>query len=327
MTWIVFLLSSAAVVAAAVKLAEYGDIIAVRTRLGGLFIGTLLLATATSLPEILSTLTAFQLASPNLAAGNLLGSNMANMALLAVVDLASPYQPLLRRAAIDHALTASLATLMSCLVAVFIFVNWHFAVGWVGSDSLAIIAIYAVGIFLIRSQGQPMSAPSADVDARVMSLRAASIRFAAAAGALMIATPILVTASKGIAQETGLGAGFVGAALLAMVTSLPELVSALAAVRLGALDLAVGNLFGSNILNLFVLGIADLVYFPGPILGAIDPDFALVALLGLLLTNIALVGNLVRVNWRPTWLTIDAVLILVVYLGGMYLLYLRGIGI
>lgn len=327
MTWIVFLISSAVVVAAAVKLAEYGDVIAVRTRLGGLFIGTLLLATVTSLPEILSTLTAFQLASPNLAAGNLLGSNMANMALLAIVDLASPYQPLLRRVAIEHALTASLATLMSCLVAIFIAVNLHFAVGWIGLDSLVIIAVYVAGILLIRSQGQPMSAPSAEVDEHVMSLRAASIRFAIAAGALMIATPILVNASKGIAQETGLGTGFVGAALLAMVTSLPELVSALAAVRLGALDLAVGNLFGSNILNLLVLGVADVVYFQGPILGAIDPDFALVALLGLLLTNIALVGNLVRINWRPTWLTIDAVLILVVYLGGMYLLYLRGIGI
>ncbi len=87
------------------------------------------------------------------------------------------------------------------------------------------------------------------------------------------------------------------------------------------------NLFGSSILNLLVLGVADLVYFLGPILGAIDPDFALVALLGLLLTNIALVGNLSRVNWRPTWLTIDAILILVVYLSGMYLLYLRGIGV
>lgn len=327
MTWIAFLISSAVVVIAAVKLAEYGDVIAVRTRLGGLFIGTLLLATATSLPEILSTLTAFQLASPNLAAGNLLGSNMANMALLAIVDLASPYQPLLRRVAIEHALTASLATLMSCLVAVFVAVNLHFAVGWIGLDSLVIIAVYVAGILLIRSQGQPMSAPSAEADKHVISLRAASIRFAIAAGALMIATPILVNASKGIAQETGLGTGFVGAALLAMVTSMPELVSALAAVRLGALDLAVGNLFGSNILNLLVLGVADVVYFQGPILGVIDPNFALVALLGLLLTNIALVGNLVRVNWRPTWLTIDAVLILVVYLGGLYLLYLRGIGI
>lgn len=327
MTWIVFLLSSAAVVAAAVKLAAYGDVIAVRTRLGGMFIGTLLLATATSLPEILSMLTAFQLASPNLAAGNLLGSNMVNMALLAVVDLASPYRPLLRNVAVDHALTASLATLMSCLTVVFIAINLPFAIGWVGLDSLVIIAVYIAGIVLIRSQGQPVSETPAEALAQVMSLRAASIRFAIAAGALMLATPILVNASKGIAQETGLGAGFVGTALLATVTSLPELVSALAAVRLGALDLAVGNLFGSNILNLLVLGVADLVYFQGRILGAIDPNFALVGLLGLLLINIALIGNLVRLNWRPTWVTIDAVLILVVYVGGMYLLYLRGIGI
>lgn len=327
MTWVIFLISSAAVVVAAVKLAEYGDVIAVRTRLGGMFIGTLLLATATSLPEILSTLTAFQLASPNLAAGNLLGSNMANMALLAIVDLASPYRPLLRSVAIEHALTASLATLMSCLVVIFIAANLHFAIGWVGLDSLVIIAVYIAGIVLIRSQGRPVSETPVEALAQVMSLRAASIRFAIAAGALMLATPILVNASKGIAQETGLGAGFVGTALLATVTSLPELVSALAAVRLGALDLAVGNLFGSNILNLLVLGVADLIYFQGPILGAIDPNFTLAALLGLLLTNIALVGNLARVNWRPAWVTIDAILILVVYLGGMYLLYLRGIGI
>ncbi|MGC9333550.1 MAG: sodium:calcium antiporter [Anaerolineae bacterium] len=327
MTWLIFVASSAALVAAAVKLAEYGDVIAVRTRMGGMFIGVLLLAGATSLPEMLTMINSFRVGAPGLAAGNMFGSNMFNMLLLAVLDLLNQQARILRRVAMTHALTAALASAMIGLSAFFILADIPAKIGWMGLDSLALILVYVAGIRLIQLNGQA-SSTTVDIpeDEPLMPLWHAFLGFAAATMALVIITPYLVRSSNEIAEITGLSTGFVGTTLLAMVTSLPETVAVVAAARLGAYDMAVGNLFGSNVFNMLALGVADAFYTPGRFLGAIDPTFALVAMLGLLLTILALIGNLARVERRLVFVEADALLILLLYFGGMAFLYMRGIG-
>ena len=113
--------------------------------------------------------------------------------------------------------------------------------------------------------------------------------FVLATAVLVVVSPWLVQSSVAIADVTGLGTGFVGTALLAVVTSLPELVTTLAAARLGAYDLAVGNLFGSNMFNMFILGLTDVFFTQGRFLAAIHPAFALAGLLALLLTGLGLI--------------------------------------
>lgn len=327
MVWIVFAASSAILVLAAIKLAQYGDVIAVRTRLGGMFIGVVLLAGATSLPELLTAINSFDQGVPALAAGNLLGSNMFNMFLLAVLDLLNQQARILRRVAMTHALTASVASAMAGMVAFFILADIPLTIGWVGVDSILLILVYVAGIRLIQQNGQASStAVEAPAGGPVMPLWRAILGFVAATAVLVVITPWLVRSSTEVAEITGLGTGFVGTTLLAMVTSLPESVAVIAAARLGAYDMAVGNLFGSNVFNMFALGVSDLFYTPGRFLGAIDPAFALVAMLGLLLTVLALIGNIARVERRLIFVEADALLIMVVHLGGMYFLYSRGIG-
>lgn len=119
MIWVEFIFSAAVIVFAATQLAKYGDIIAIRTRLGGMFIGILLMAGATSLPEVLTTISSISQGVPNLAAGNLLGSNMFNMVLLAMIDLVGQQERILRKAALKHALSGSLAVLMIGMVIFF----------------------------------------------------------------------------------------------------------------------------------------------------------------------------------------------------------------
>jgi cation:H+ antiporter len=331
MVWIQFLVMAAIVVYAAIKLAEYGDVIAARTGLGGVFVGTIFLAGATSLPEIIASISSFRAGLPNLAAGNFFGSNMVNMLLLALVDLANYQVPLLRRVAVSHALTAALATLLMLTAVISIVADFDITIGWVGLDSLGLILVYFLGVWLIQREGQ--GSPAVDAPAAVTlaadfpTLRRGLVGFGVASIALLATVPLLVQASGEIAVITGLGSGFVGTALLSVVTSLPELAAALAAMRLNAYDMAVGNLFGSSVFNMFGLGLADLFYTDGRFLGAIDPAFALVGLLGLLLTNMALLGNLSRVDRRVRFLEIDAIAIVIVYLLGMYLLFVRGIGL
>ncbi|MCU0500484.1 MAG: sodium:calcium antiporter [Anaerolineae bacterium] len=329
MAWVTFIASSIVLVVAATKLAEYGDVIAVRTRLGGLFVGTLLLAGATSLPELLTTISSVNQGAPNLAAGNLLGSCMFNMLILALLDLVNRKARILRQVALRHALSAGLAILLLGMTAFFLMANIDPTIGWVGIDSLLLVVTYIVGVRLIQSNNLAGSgAPEAAGEFEgVPSLRRGLIGFAGAAAVLVAVTPLLVRSSKEIAELTGLGTGFVGTTLLAMVTSLPELVTTIAAVRLGAFDMAVGNLFGSNAFNIFALGLTDLFFLPGRFLGAIDPAFALVALLGLLLTSLGQMGNLARVERRFLFFETDALIIIVVYFAGMWFLYTRGLGV
>lgn len=328
MPWLVFVGSSAVVVVAAYKLAQYGDVIAVRTRLGGLFVGTILLAGATSLPELLASISAFKAGLPNLAAGNFFGSNMVNMLVLALVDLITTRMPLLRRIAVGHALTATLASLLMILAAIFVLADIELAVGWVGADSLVLVAAYVVGVRLVSQLGRSTSGPTGPPEMLPSegfpTLRRGLLGFGAAAFVLMAAVPYLVGSSAQIAELTGLGTSFVGTALLSVATSLPELLAALAAIRMKAYDLAIGNLFGSSVFNMLALGLSDFAYLDGNLLSAIEPGFALVALLGLLLTNLALVGNLARVERRLWIVELDVAIIIVTYLAGMYLLFIRG---
>ena len=134
----------------------------------------------------------------------------------------------------------------------------------------------------------------------------------------------MVESANEIAVLTGLGTTFIGTTLVALVTSLPELVTTLAAVKIGATDMAIGNLFGSNMFNMFAVGLTDVFFTQGRFLAAIDPSFLLVAMLGLLMTGIGVVGNLAKLEKKLWVIELDALALILLYFGGMYLLYIRG---
>jgi cation:H+ antiporter len=326
--WLEFLVSAILLVVAAIKLAECADAIALRTRLGGMFVGTLLLAGATSLPELFTTLNSLNQGVPELAVGNIFGSSMFNMLLLAVLDLANPRTRILRRVAVNHALTAGIAVLLTGLAVFFILADIGVQIGWIGLDGIVLVAMYWLGMGLIFGRNRAVTGvrevEPEELDG-VMALGPAVICFSGATAVLVMVTPWLVRSSVGIAELTGLTTGFVGAALVALVTSLPEVVTAVTAVRIGAHDLAVGNLFGSNIFNIFALGSTDLFYFQGRILAGVDPALTLAGMAGLLLTSLGLIATVAQVERRILFVELDALLIVLGYAGALLLLYSRGI--
>ncbi|MDW8098957.1 MAG: hypothetical protein RML36_05670 [Anaerolineae bacterium] len=327
MVWIQFIVTATILVFSAIQLAKYGDVIAIRTRLGGMFIGTLLLAAVTSLPEVLTTVSAVFQEAPNLAAGNLLGSNMFNMFLLAVLDIVHYKHRLLRKAAFKHALSGSLAMFISGLTAFFILADIDIRIGWIGVDSLILLLVYMVAVRLIQFNplSPPISVSDEELPQGTPSLRHASIGFGLSGLVLVIVTPLMVQSSVRIAEITGLGTTFIGTTLVAIVTSLPELVTTLSAAHYGADDMAIGNLFGSNLFNMAALGLTDLFYLNGRFLSVIDANFVLVGLLGMIMTGMGLIGNLARLDRRLGILEIDSLLLILVYFGGMWFLYTQGI--
>ncbi|MEZ4622503.1 MAG: hypothetical protein R2867_44345 [Caldilineaceae bacterium] len=329
MIWLQFVISAVLVVLAAVYLARYGDVIAVRTRLGGLFIGTILLATATSLPELLTALNAINQGVPSLTAGDFFGSSMFNMLMLAVLDLLFQQRRILRQVATMHGLSAGLAILLTGLAVFFIQANIELRLGWMGLDSLVLIGIYLYGIRLINGHNHQRVSHvevTEELPENMPALNVAIVGFAFATALLVAVTPWLVRSAVGITEITGLRAGFVGVALVAVVTSLPEVVTTIAAARIGAYNLAIGNLFGSNAFNIFALGLVDLFFLDGRFLAVIDPALTIAGLMGLLLTCLALIGNLAHEERRFFFIEVDALMILIGYMGGMWLLFSRGIG-
>jgi len=292
-----------------------------------MFIGALLLSSVTSLPEILTTIQAFSQGVPNLAAGNLVGSNMFNMALLALADLAGRDRRVLRSVAHRHALTGSLTLMMIALAIFFLVADIDVQVGWVGLDSIVLILAYIGGVRLLQAQSRAVAREQQDevIPEGVPPLGRAIIGFILAAAVLTVISPVLVSSSSAIAEVTGLGTSFVGLTLVALVTSLPEVVTTTQLVRDGAEDMAVGNLFGSNMFNMFAIGLVDFFYLPGRFLGVIESSFVLVGMIGLIMTALGLIGNLARIERRLWFIEIDALLMLVLYFGGLWLLYVRGI--
>ena len=222
MIWLEFIASALVIVVAATRLAAYGDIIALRTRLGGMFVGTLLLAGATSLPELLTAINAIDQDVPNLTVGNIFGSSMFNMFILAALDLVYWRTRIMRRLDRGHALSSGLAVGLTGLAVFFILAQINTSIGRVGMDSIVLILVYILGTRILFGGGTSDPAPEPDIADDVPSLVHALIGFGVATGVLIVITPVLVTSSVKIAEETGQSAGFVGIALVAVITSLPE---------------------------------------------------------------------------------------------------------
>jgi cation:H+ antiporter len=336
-----FVLMSAVIIAAGVLLAKSGDRIADVTGLGGLLIGMVLVAAATSLPEIAVAISAIVVEdSPSLAIGNLLGSNMANMALLAVVDLAYRGQ-VWHRVGAGHARTAAVAIALTAVATLAIMRPFELAIGWVGIESIIIFigfisliawthrsstpAVATGQVSHGKKSGSNAAAPVAPSKAAMLhTIRWDLAKFGVAAIIILVSAPVLVMAADGIATEAELSESFVGASFLAFSTSLPELATAIAAVRIGAFDLAVGSLLGSNAFNMAIIFFVDLVYTDGPILAAVNAVEAFVGVSAILLMSLVLAGIIHGAKTRSSRLEPGSGMTIVAYIVLMYMIFSAG---
>lgn len=321
--WILVFVGAAVVVGiGGTILARTGDAIAEETGLGGLTVGLLLLSLATSLPEVATSVSAAATGAPDLAIGNYLGSNMANMAVLAIVDLLSRRRvfPLVELA---QARVATGAVILTAIVGLAILLQDGRTIGPIGYDTVIVtVTFLAILTWIRRAPAEIRGLPAGTVAAATIPVTGARDRrrlvralggFGIGALVTLGAAPVLAIAAEAIAAGTGITQTFVGAAFLALATSAPELVASVAAVRIGAADLAVGNLFGSNLFNMGIIITADIAYPGGAILASVSPSEEIVAFGALIMTGLGLAAVLHGTETRPFRIEPDALLILVVY--------------
>lgn len=290
--------------------------------------GAILVAAATSLPELTTDLHAVLQGNPSLAVGDLFGSSMANMMILAVGDLLTRHTRMLTRVTINQALVGTLGILLTAIAALGILgagAGAPFGIGW---SAIAVGVVYVAGMRLLhRNRPEPpfrTEAEVAEARRRAGELRTAFVGFGVAALVILVAARFLAASAAELAEAFGVSQGFIGVVLLAITTSLPEAVVSIASIRAGSYDLAVGNLLGSNCFNMAILLPLDVVDGGGPLLAAVEPGLVLAALFAMLLTALALLDVLNK-SERKLWaIEPGPGAMILVYALGLYLVYRSG---
>lgn len=313
-----------AVVAAGTLLSYAADAIAARTGVGRLTIGIVMLAAATTLPEIVVDISAVRIPAPDLAVGDIMGSCTMNMLILGAMDLLYHMRrrtTIMPTLAIGHARIATLGIVLAGIAGASILAREPFAIGGVG---LGVVLIAVVYVLEIRAGVRYAEAAADDVDSvgPIRSLKAGIICFVLGAAVIGLAGPYLARVASQLATITGLGETFFGSVVLAFVTSLPELAASLAALRIGALDLVIGNLLGSNAFNMAALLLFDLAYRRGPLLAAVESRHALTAFITIVLTGFAMQIMMVRQLRRTWFMEPAAIVIIMAALFGVLVMYL-----
>lgn len=334
MVWIQFLVCVALIGLAGVKLSRYGDAIADKTGLGGTWIGVVMLASVTSLPELVTGISSVTVANaPDIAVGDVLGSCVFNLLLIGVLDLISREESVYRLASRGHILSAGFGVMLIGLAGfslLFATMGGSVQLWHLGLSSPVILILYAVSmrsVFLYET-AQVKEFIEAESDAYPqISLRTAVLRYIAAALVVLVAGAWLPFVAKELAVQMGWYESFVGTLFVAFVTSLPEMVVTVAALKLGAVDMAIGNLFGSNLFNIGILAIDDIFFLPGPLFDSVSTTHAISAFSAVMMTGAAVVGLVYRPQARVLrtagWASI---FLFAVYLVNSYLLFLYGDG-
>src|SRR6056297_238232 len=333
--WIEFLIMAILIILSGTYLSRFGDLIADKTGLGQAVIGVVLIAMATSLPELVTSSTSAYVNAPNIAVGNAFGSNTFNLLILGIIDIMHNNEfPLSFNLNYSHVMTGSWGILLSALVVISIlianFTNYSIGIMGVGIDSIVLILTYFIAMFLILrfEKKNPLDdnireeAPFLNI-----SLNKAVLGFTACAVIIIYAGVRLAITADKIATITRIDQTFIGSILVAAATSLPELVTAISAVKIKAYDMAAGNVLGSNIFNMSIIFFADIFYRDGYILASVKMLHLITASIGIIMASIFITGLFYKSKKTFMGMGWDSIAVFIVYLLGFYLLFELGVSL
>jgi cation:H+ antiporter len=317
---------------AGTMLSRYGDVIGSKTGLSGNWIGLILMATVTSLPELSTGLSAVTIgAAPNIAAGDVLGSCVFNLLLLVVLDVMRRDRPFYAEVSDSHSLSAAYGIALIGAVGLGVLTAplfAPFAIGHVGIITPVLIIGYAYAMWsvFVRERESNNNASGELIDRYpTIGLRTAVLRYALAAVFVVGAGLALPFIGKDLAAIMGWSTSFVGTLFVAAVTSAPELVVTVSAMRIGAIDMAVGNLLGSNLFNMLALAVDDLAFVDGPLLEHVRPVHASSALSAAIMSAVviaALQSRARRKVWRIP--SLASLVLLAIYAFNVWVLFADG---
>lgn len=312
------------------KLAFLGDQLADITGMGKGWVGLIILASITSLPELMVGVSSSAIVeSADLAVGDILGSCAFNLGILAMLDAFVPkHKPLFGLASQNNILAAGLSIILMGMVGMALYLPAEIVIiTGIGLASVSFIIIYFFSVWLIYKFGsqkevKQLELPLQQEYKEKLPLETKLLPFIVFALIITIAAILLPFFTSRIADDMGLDKTFAGTLFLAISTSLPEISVSVAAVKIGAIDLAVGNLLGSNLFNILILAIDDFFYTKGYLLKDASDVNILSCLATIIMTAIAIIGLTYRLETKRYWLAWDALLIFGIYIVNAIALYI-----
>lgn len=326
MSWLVFVVNAAIIIVAGIRLTESTRVISNRLGFGIIWGGAMLLPLATSLPELVTSWRAAVINAPDLAVGNVLGSNLFNLSIIAFIDIRLGKRALFFKAKTDHILSASLGLILVGFVSFSMLSPIKISIGWLGLDTFVILLIYIFGGYLISRNEKKNYICMDDTNVIFKSLPGdnlptAILTFLLAAFLIIVAGINLTDTAEIISRETGLGQTFVGSLFLAISTSLPEVVTTMAAVRFGMVDMALANIFGANTMNMLLLFFADFIYREGPLLTVASGSHLITISFVIIITSVSLFSLIYRSTRKVARMGYGSVFILAGYILAFIYLY------
>ncbi|HHT46109.1 MAG TPA: sodium:calcium antiporter [Firmicutes bacterium] len=331
--WLIFLIDTVMIVVAGTQLAKNAEKISTGLGLSSAWAGIFLLSVSTSLPELVVTSRAVLINAPDLAGGNIYGSVIFNLTIIALIDLLQGRGPLKARRKRSLILTALLSITIIIFSMFGILLALPYRVGWVGVDSIALVLVYFLGSGMITKLERKKihvepgteNEDTADKDRLKKKHRREMLYslgiFAAASVVILLAGTSLTDTVDRISLETGLSSTLAGSLFAGVVTSLPELVSSVAAVRLGFVDMAIANVLGSNFFNILLLFFADLFYVKGLLFTNLSSQNLIVALMSILLTIVVLLSFIYPLRRDFLRMGLSSYIIIIGYLFTIILLF------
>lgn len=315
------------------RVAKYGDAIAEKTGLGGLWIGVILVSVATSLPELFTGLgsTVF-VNEPDLTVGNLFGANTYNLVNISLLDFFNRGGPLLSAVSSGQLLTAVLSLIPLTIAALGILLT-HTSpqpvIFNISAYSILILLSYIVCtriIFVFENKRRIIKETRSEEEELfkygAISLKTAAIRYAVYAAAIAGAGIWLAYLGDDISGVFGLEKNFVGSLFLGFATTLPEITVSVAAIRLGAKELAVANMVGSNLFNMTIIFFNDLFYRRAPIFEAVSDRHIFTACVVVVMTAIVAAGLILKPKKKKAFgLSGYSIALIAVFILGAYLSY------
>jgi len=327
--WSGFVICTLAIIYSGIRLSKYGDIIAEKSGLGRAWIGLVLMASVTSLPELVTGISSVTFAGvPNIAIGDVLGSCVFNMLIISILDANYRIMPISTKAHQGNILSAAFGIFLLGIVTISLYMGHTiWPLGWIGPYSILFILIYFIAMRLVyfyekRQIAEALKEKAVELRYKDFSMKQAVINYGLNAVVVIIAAIFLPMIGEGIAARTGLGQTFVGSIFIAISTSLPEVIVSLSAVKIDAIDLAIGNLFGSNIFNIFILAIDDIFFIQGPLLSYANSNHIISAQSAIIMMTIAVAGLMYRASKKPLFLAWDTIMIATMYIVNIMLLYI-----
>ena len=290
---LIFLVSAGVVVYCGTKLAVYGDALAELTGLGRLFVGSILVALATSLPELSTNISAVSLNPPNpaIAIGNVFGANMINLFTFGAVALVFGGSRFLSNVSVEQKYLVFIAILMTVVGLLFISVPLNASAFNIGLPAGIILIMYVLGMWFIYKKKPDDENSGSDEIQTTLTLTKAWLLFGVVSAGVVVGGIFLAISTDQIADITGISSGVLGIIAVSIVTTMPEASATIAAARMKAYDLGVAGLFGSCVFNVTIIGYADIFYRDGIITTQGEPAHQIAGLVavGLMLIGLAVI--------------------------------------